>query len=147
MDTLTSSSMITARPTLSRHGQDSTTYLRSSIANNSDNRSIASSNNSNEGIGGKLGGWVFGRWGISPAKSHADLRGVASRDSTSGQRAVSTPAIDPTQAFMARPPGINQKGPIPGFMKKTVRTPSQVKPHIIDHDALREVLNEGRTVS
>ncbi|PMD23608.1 hypothetical protein NA56DRAFT_621981 [Hyaloscypha hepaticicola] len=121
--------------------------LGTPIANNSDNRSIASSNNSNEGIGGKLGGWVFGRWGISPAKPHADLRGAASRDSTSGQRAVSTPAIDPTQAFMARPPGINQKGPIPGFMKKTVRTPSQVKPHIVDHDALREVLNEGRTVS
>jgi hypothetical protein len=148
MDTLTSSSMITARPTLSRHRQDSTTYLRSSIANNSDNRSIAPSNNSNEGIGGKLGGWVFGRWGISPAKSHADFRGAASKDSASGQRAVSTPAIDPIQAFMARPPGINQKGPIPGFVKKkTVRTPSQVKPHTVDHDALREILNEGRTVS
>jgi hypothetical protein len=144
MDTLTSSSMITARPTLSRHGQDSTTYLRSSIANNSDNRSIASSN-SNEGIGigGKLGGWVFGRWGISPAKSHADLRGASQRIPTSQQRAVSGPAVDPMQAFMARPPGINQKGPIPGFVKKTARTPSQVKPEVVDHDALREVLNEG----
>jgi hypothetical protein len=90
---------------------------------------------------------VFGRWGISPAKSHADFKGAASRDSVSGQRAVSTPAVDTIQTFMARPPGINQKGPIPGFMKKTVRTPSQVKPHTVDHDALREILNEERTVS
>ncbi|KAH8796470.1 hypothetical protein BGZ57DRAFT_863626 [Hyaloscypha finlandica] len=145
MDSLTSSSMITARPTLSRHGQDSTTYLRSSIANNSDNRSIASSNSS-EGIGGKLGGWVFGRWGVSPAKSHSDLRG-ASRTPTSQQRAVSGPPVDPMQAFMGRPPGINQKGPIPGFIKKTARTPSQVKPEVVDHDALRDILNEGGTIS
>ncbi|KAN0113002.1 hypothetical protein V8E51_005953 [Hyaloscypha variabilis] len=146
MDTLTSSSMVTARPTLSRHGQDSTTYLRSSIANHSDNRSIASSNSS-EGIGGKLGGWVFGRWGISPAKSYADLRG-ASRTAVSPQRVVSGPAVDGTiQAFMARPPGINQKGPIPGFIKKTARTPSQVKPEVVDRDALREVLNEGGAVN
>jgi hypothetical protein len=44
---------------------------------------------------------------------------------------------------MARPPGINQKGPIPGFIKKTARTPSQVKPEVVDRDALQEVLNEG----
>lgn len=144
MDSLTSSSMITARPTLSRHGQDSTTYLRSSIASNSDNRSIASSN-SNEGIGGKLGGWVFGRWGVSPAKSHADLRSASRL--ASQQRAVSGPAVDGTmQAFMSRPPGINQKGPIPGYMKKAVRAPSQVKPEVVDHDALREILNEVRSV-
>jgi len=144
VDSLTSSSIITARPTLSRHGQDSTTYLRSSIgANNSDARSISSSN-SNEGIGGRLGGWVFGRWGVSPAKSHADLRGASLRAGTPTQhRAVSGPAADPLRAFMGRPPGINQKGPIPGFVKKAVRAPSQVKPEVIDHDALREVLNGG----
>jgi len=147
MDTLTSSSMITARPTLSRQGKDSTTYLRSSIANHSDNRSIASSN-SNEGIGGKLGGWVFGRWGISPAKSHADLRGASMRAAASQQRVVSGPAVDGTlQAYMGRPPGINQKGPIPGFIKKIPRTPSQVKPEIVDHDALQEILNGGGSVN
>jgi hypothetical protein len=148
MDSLTSSSMVTARPTLSRHGRDSTAYLRSSIAaSNSDNRSIASSNsNEGVGIGGKLGGWVFGRWGISPAKSHADLRGASLGPPASQQRAVSGPAVDPMQAFMARPPGINQKGPIPGFVRKTARTPSQVKPKVVDHDALREILNEGGSV-
>jgi hypothetical protein len=146
VDSLTSSSMITARPTLSRQGQDSTTYLRSSIAaSNSDNRSIASSN-SNEGIGGKLGGWVFGRWGISPAKSHADLRSASLRLPASQKRAVSGPVVDPMQAFMARPPGINQKGPIPGFVRKTARTPSQVKPEVVDHDALREILDERGSV-
>jgi hypothetical protein len=68
VDTTTSSTMVIAQPTLSRQGHDSTSYLRSSIASNSDARSISSSN-SNEGVGSRLGGWVFGRWGVSPAKS------------------------------------------------------------------------------
>lgn len=143
MESLTSSSMITARPIMSRQGYDSTSYLRSSMGNNnSDARSISSSN-SNEGIGGKLGGWVFGRWGVSPAKSTADLRGAAARAATPQPRAVSGPVTDPLRAFMGRPPGINQKGPIPGFVKKAAKAPSQVKPEMVDHDALREILNEG----
>jgi hypothetical protein len=143
-ESLTSSSMVTARPTLSRRGHDSTTYLRSSISGNSDSRSLSSSN-SNESIGGKLGGWVFGRWGVSPAKSSADLRGASIRTAipTTQPRAVSGPVADPLRAFMGRPPGINQKGPIPGYAKKTVRAPSRVKPDVVDHDALRETLNEG----
>jgi hypothetical protein len=43
---------------------------------------------------------------------------------------------------MARPPGINQQGPVPGFVKKVEKAPSQVKAAEIDHDALREVLSE-----
>jgi hypothetical protein len=44
---------------------------------------------------------------------------------------------------MNRPPGINQKGPIPGYIKKDVKAPSRVKPKTVDHDALREVLMES----
>jgi len=44
---------------------------------------------------------------------------------------------------MGRSPGINQKGPIPGFIKKVEKAPSKVNPELVDHDALREILMEG----
>ena len=146
VDTLTGSSMVTARPTLSRQGHSSTAYLRSSMgpAYNNDTRSINSGNsgnsNSNEGVGfGKrVGGWVFGRWGVSPAKSTDNFRPKA----TPTQRVVSQP-VDPLKAFTGRRPGINQKGPIPGFVRKNERAPSNVKPAVVDHDALRDILSEG----
>ncbi|KAL5324214.1 hypothetical protein ACEPPN_008758 [Leptodophora sp. 'Broadleaf-Isolate-01'] len=141
MDTITSSSMVTPRATMSRQTRDSTAYLQSMRANSSDTRSISSSN-SNEGIKTKLGGWVFGRWGVTPQKSSSDL-GASYLAVPPQQRAVSTPVIDPLKAFMGRSPGINQKGPIPGFVKKMEKAPSNVKPEVVDHDALREILMEG----
>ncbi|KAG4413466.1 hypothetical protein IFR04_013402 [Cadophora malorum] len=141
MDTITSSSMVTPRATMSRQTRDSTAYLQSMRANSSDSRSI-SSNNSNEGIKTKLGGWVFGRWGVTPQKSSGDLRGSYLAVPPQ-QRAVSTTAVDPLKAFMGRSPGINQKGPIPGFIKKVEKAPSKVNPELVDHDALREILMEG----
>jgi hypothetical protein len=137
--------VVTARPTLSRQGHDSTAYLRSSIRpNNSDARSINSANSGDSpssSLGNKLGGWVFGRWGVSPAKSSDNLR-VPASPSRNQQRVASTP-VDPMKLVFGRAPGINQKGPIPGFVRKDVRAPSSVKPAEVDHDALREVLNEG----
>lgn len=141
MDTITSSSMITPHATMSRQAHDSTAYLLSMRANSSDSRSISSSN-SNEGIKTKLGGWVFGRWGVTPQKSSGDLR-TSNLAATPQQRSVSTPTVDPLKAFMGRAPGINQKGPIPGFAKNIEKAPSKVKPEIVDHDALREILMEG----
>ncbi|RAL61309.1 hypothetical protein DID88_009445 [Monilinia fructigena] len=89
METITSASMITAQPTLSRVGQSSTTYLRSNIgytnssrSHSNDRSSIRSSssnegNNNSNGLGKKVGGWVFGRWGMSPVKSTNDLRSTS----------------------------------------------------------------------
>jgi hypothetical protein len=142
VETMTSASMITARPTLSRQGHNSTSYLRSTVlANNSDARSISSSG-SNEGHTPKTGGWLFSRWGVSPAKSVADLRGSPA-SLASQQRTVSTPVVDPVKPFMGRSPGINQKGPIPGFIKRVDRTPSKVTTEQVDREALQEVLAEG----
>ncbi|KAI9644080.1 hypothetical protein NHQ30_007432 [Ciborinia camelliae] len=159
-ETITSASMITAQPTLSRAGQSSTSYLRSNIgytnptrSPGSDRGSIRSSssiegNSNRNSLGKKVGGWVFGRWGMSPAKSTNDLR------SNSGAqipipppviRAVSTPSIsitpDPFRTVVGRAAGINQKGPIPGF-RKTEKAPSKVIPDVVDRDALAEVLEE-----
>lgn len=139
VETMTSASMITARPTLSRQGHNSTSYLRSQVLANSDARSISSSG-SNENSHPRTGGWLFSRWGVSPAKSIANLRGPPPA-APSQQRVVSAP-VDPLRAFMGRPPGINQKGPIPGFIKKAEKAPSKVTTELVDHDALQEVLME-----
>jgi hypothetical protein len=148
INTLTSSSAVTARPTLSRQNHDSTAHLRSNISptlgtiSNSDSQSINSSNSIEESIGKKVGGWVFGRWGVSPAKSSNDLRASSTALQASPQRTVSSP-IDPMRALMGRLPGVNQRGPVPGFVKKTHKAPSSVRPAIVDHDALKDVLTEG----
>ncbi|KAL3422533.1 hypothetical protein PVAG01_06689 [Phlyctema vagabunda] len=133
----TSSSMVTAKPTLSRQDYTSAMYLRSSIGEN-DSHSVRSSNSSNDGLGKKVGGWMFGRWGVSPARSNGDLKAPGN---PTPHRAVSTP-VDPLRAFMGRPPGINQKGPIPG-LKRPEKAPSTVNPTVVDHDALRETLMEA----
>lgn len=144
LNTLTSSSTIIARPTLSRQGHNSTAYLRSNIeiSPNSDTHSINSSNSNDDSLGRKVGGWVFGRWGMTPAKSSNDLRSALAALSPTQQRVVSSP-IDPLKAFMGRAPGVNQKGPVPGFVKKTERPPSNVKPGVVDRDALKDILSEG----
>lgn len=152
-ETITGASLITARPELSRYTHDSSSYLRSamrSTKDGSDTRSVSSSGSgsgSTEGVrtGNKLGGWVFSRWGNRAfAKS-------ASPATSQSKRAVSTPvdlpAQDPLRALMGRPPGINQKGPIPGFVKKIEKAPSQVNAAVVDHEALIEILEEGNGVS
>ena len=130
MDTIT-----TTQHTLSRHGHESTSYLRASMrATSTDTRSISSSG-SNEGISSKLGGWVFGRWGVSPSRHSPSL--------AAQPRVASTSSVDPFRSFMGRAPGINQKGPIPGFVKRVEKAPSKVTPEVVDHDALREAFAEG----
>ncbi|KAF7892332.1 uncharacterized protein EAF01_010412 [Botrytis porri] len=159
-ETITGASMITARPTLSRTGHDSTSYLRSNIGHSSsprstsnDRSSIRSSssnegNHSSTGLGKKVGGWVFGRWGMSPTKSTNDLRSSSKAHVPVPPptiRAVSTPSIsitqEPLRAILGRAAGINQKGPIPGF-RQTEKAPSKVVPDLVDRDALAEVLEE-----
>lgn len=142
--TMTSIETITAQPVMSRTSTyNSTAYLRASglAPSSTDARSISSSmtqssSNSNESTPKKTGGgWIFGRWGVSPAKSTENLRAPP-------KRVVSQPQLDPLQTFMGRSPGINQRGPVPGLVRKPKMTPSMVKPVVVDHAALQEVLGE-----
>jgi len=142
-----SSSTTIARPTLSRNGHDSTSYLRSSMG--LAERSVSrSSNSSSEGQSPAkgIGGWVWSRWGVSPTatvSTTAPRSASASRtlDPTSFKAPSSLPAVDPSRGFMGRAPGVNQKGPIHG-LQRPEKTPSKVMPERVDTDALREVLME-----
>lgn len=147
--TMTSIETVTAHSTITRNSYNSTAYLRGLAPPMSDTRSISSStsNTSNEGVSKKPSGWIFGRWGVSPAKSNDNLRAsFLAASSPAPKRVVSTP-VDPLQRFMGRPPGINQRGPIPGFIRKTDKAPSTVRPVVVDHDALRETLMEDGGMS
>jgi hypothetical protein len=188
-----SSSFVIAQPTLSRNNHSSSAYLRSSMGlpersesrNSTRSGYSAHSGNSSEGLSKKVGGWVWGRWGVQPTSTPppsylvasttpatpkpamAALRAVstpvvpvvqistpetpqlevpvAPETPTPVQRVGSTPAapahVDPMQLMFGRAPGINQKGPIPGF-RRSEKAPSKVTAERVDLEALGEVLLE-----
>ncbi|OBT56066.1 hypothetical protein VE04_04192 [Pseudogymnoascus sp. 24MN13] len=142
----------TPRPTLSKQNYSSSSLLRSSIGIAERPPSIKSTVSADEAVTSvqKLGGWIFGRWGMSPssnasspAASVVDVPPPSLRIGT--DRTPSTPAADPNRdplrIFMGRSPGINQVGPIPGF-RKTEKAPSRVIPDRVDWESLLEVLGE-----
>lgn len=99
------------------------------------------------GFGRLVGGWVRGKWGIAPVKSSGDLRSAAVSMSTSSSAepqsqsmATLTPPMPPFPFAAGRPPGINQKGPIPGFKPPPRPTGVQVK--MVDEDGLKQSLAE-----
>lgn len=92
------------------------------------------------GLGRLVGSWVRGKWGIAPTKSSEDVR-----PSTSVSTSSSSPEAHPLLPFQwssGRPPGINQKGAIPGFIppRKPPTTGVQVK--MMDAEGLKEILAE-----
>jgi hypothetical protein len=82
------------------------------------------------GLGRLVGDWVRGKWGIAPMASTGDLRAKAA--------ATASPKPNP---FSGRPPGINQKGAIPG-LRPPVRTPSEVHARVVNEGLLKESLAE-----
>ena len=114
------------------------------------------------GLGQLVGGWVRGNWGIAPTRSTHDLRSQAQspsipqparKASDAGSEMASSPKTISHQrkgsgsasggtsfGSMSRPMGINQSGPIPGFVIK--RTPSEVHAKVLDQGLLREALGE-----
>ncbi|KAL2419919.1 hypothetical protein ABEF95_008487 [Exophiala dermatitidis] len=100
------------------------------------------------GLGRLVGSWVKGKWGIAPMKSSEDMRPSTSVSNGSSNARSSTTEEHPLLPFQwpgGRPPGINQKGAIPGFPRPTRRPPAgtgvQVK--MVDADGLREILAEA----
>jgi hypothetical protein len=82
------------------------------------------------GLGRLVGEWVWGKRSIAPMASTSDL----------WEQAAAPPNPN-TNPFTARPPGINQKGSIPG-LRPPVRTPSEVHARVVNEGLLRESLAE-----
>ncbi|KAK3632507.1 hypothetical protein LTR56_014414 [Elasticomyces elasticus] len=110
--------------TLSRPS-DSSRNVLSGMA--TEQRRLASKSSS-QGFGSKVGGWVFGRWGATPApmtstapvaasaalKSSVTPKPLSRTSTASGDPASFDPEATPKK-LKIRPPGINQSGPIMGF--------------------------------
>ena len=121
-----SSISATTNPSIPFRGHDSKSY----------NRSILSgvSSNSQDGpekqtLGKRVGGWVWGKWGVAPMASTGNLVAKA---------ALNGALEDPRKL---RPTGVNQSGRVRG-MGPPKRVPSKVKAEVIDERALREILDE-----
>ena len=108
-------------------GQDSKSYNRSILSGISNHSQDGSEKQT---LGKRVGGWVWGKWGVAPTASTGDLRTKAALSGAleDGRRVRST--------------GVNQHGRIKGIGNH-VRAPSQVEAQAIDEGALREVLGEG----
>lgn len=121
---------------------------------------------SSRGFGRLVGGWVRGKWGMTPMKSTSDLEASNSSPganlnqnttSASSPAATASPstsaateeASPSSQAPSAsplfpggRPPGINQKGMIPGFRSVRRAANTGVQFRMVDEDGLKESLAE-----
>ena len=115
------------------HQLAQTARRRSEISNHSaadDGSSIGSAKSINgpTTLGEKVGGWVWGKWGVAPMASTGVLRAGVSGNGKS--------------CLGARPSGINQSGPILGF-KVARKAPSKVVAEGFDKGLLQETLEEG----
>jgi hypothetical protein len=147
----------TAHGTLSRKPMDSSLLNRSlysSIANQkrgprkSDGPQPAPST----GLGKKVGGWVFGKWGATPAPVTPESPRPTSSNSQStqgtatGSTSESAKKKDKEKApdrpqVKLRPSGVNQNGPIWGFFD-IPEVPTRVVVQDYDAEALGDALGE-----
>ncbi|KAF2211797.1 hypothetical protein CERZMDRAFT_121438 [Cercospora zeae-maydis SCOH1-5] len=109
------------------------------------------SSSNKPGLGSRVGGWMFGKWGASPTPSVtvSDVNASVSPPKmnrsvsiASGSTGRSTEDADATpKKPKLRPPGINQLGPIPGFGPEIkISHPPIIKS--LDKSALQKVLDE-----
>ncbi|KAL8808437.1 MAG: hypothetical protein Q9223_003994 [Gallowayella weberi] len=85
----------------------------------------SSTSEKNNTLGKRVGGWVWGKWGVAPMASTGNLRAKAA-----------------SNAQEARPPGVNQKGSLRA-LKAAKRLSSHVEAVIVDEDLLQESLREA----
>lgn len=137
-----------ARPVLMpRASDDSRTRLLTEMA--ADQRSVSANATVRPTLGKKVGGWVFGRWGSSPA---APTITVSTPSTGSAPRTGQRPAVFLTAGaatyrspspYKLRPPGINQSGPILGFGPEPMLPREPIVTTAPDEAALQEVLNDS----
>ncbi|OJD28048.1 hypothetical protein ACJ73_00554 [Blastomyces percursus] len=106
----------------------------------------------------RVGGWVLGKWGMTPiASARESCSPISSRRSSlaSSARPPAPPLISAASSVYAssvssstiasttlgRPAGVNQKGRIPG-LRPPAKAPTAIQPKAIDEESLQESLLE-----
>ena len=118
------SASATALPSSRPGYSESSTYNRS-LLSRAANFSQQPSPTDKAPLGKRVGGWVWGKWGVTPMASTGNLRAKASLNASNGGRAT----------------GVNQSGSIRGLMPPQ-KAPSVVEPHAVDEALLNETLGE-----
>lgn len=103
------------------------------------------------GLGKKVGGWVFGKWGATPSPTTSIPAAPRPGSSSSGQSSQTQDSLKKDEGSVKRSkevpirlraPGVNQSGPIWGFFD-VPPTPTQVVVTDLDADALGEALADS----
>jgi hypothetical protein len=108
------------------------------------------------GLTRKVGGWVFGKWGASPAPTSPTATRAPSILSQETQSTQDTQSSEDTATtkdaadgskkkdkLKLRPSGVNQNGPIWGLFDDVPDAPAKVVVQDYDADALGEALAEA----
>jgi hypothetical protein len=141
----------TATARMSRHDFDSSAYNRSLLYSGTPRAPSAGLRiPSAGGLGKKVGGWVLGKWGATPAPPSASSlprpdssKSAETQSSTDTVRkGVGGKSKDVKKEVRLRAPGVNQNGPIWGFFD-VKETPTKVVVEEYDADALGEALAES----
>lgn len=115
----------TARPAHPRGGYDSSNYNRS-LLSNVISTTVTSREQSATAerptLSERVGGWVWGKWGVTPMASTGNLRAKAA-----------------LAALEERASGVNQSGAVKG-LRPRAKTPSNIRPTNVDEDLLKESL-------
>ena len=154
----------TAHGTLSNKTSESSiqsrTLLYSSIANQKRGpRKSDGPQPSSSGLTKKVGGWVFGKWGATPAPPPLTSPTSTRPPSVLSQQTQSSVGTTTTtnakegedkvkkskDKAKVRPSGVNQNGPIWGFFDDVPDAPAKVVVQDYDADALGEALAEAET--
>lgn len=105
-------------------------------------------------MGKKVGGWLFGKWGSTPAPATAEVSTTAAASGSRPTAPAKAPSLvssdrkkdatlkqtSPPKKSEPRSSGINQSGPVNGFLPKTAK--AQVSPIMnnLDEEALKSLL-------
>lgn len=146
-----SAESLTATARMSRTTMDSSAYNRSLLHSSAlRHPSVGYKLAGAGGLSKRVGGWVLGKWGATPAPSSTPSsprpdtsRSAETQSSTdtvkkghSGQKEAKKKEV------RLRAPGVNQSGPIWGFFE-VKETPTKVVVEQYDAEALGEALAEG----
>lgn len=101
-------------------------------------------------IGKKVGGWIFGRWGATPAPTSAAATPVTAKKadkpgsiSSASDKGATNAQATPKKPIQLRAPGINQSGPLLGFFPEAKSPPKAPVMKNLDQEALSSLLGDG----
>ena len=142
-----SAATATGRPAFHRRARDTNDYHRSLLsgAGNGTSRSNGGSPQSGSGtapekstsLSKRVGGWMWGKWGVAPAVSTGHLRAKAALSAIDGRKVSSSSFGNKIQE------GQGEEPPTTRVLRGQISKSSVVESTAVDKELLKESLGEG----